>query len=201
MSKQYQPNDPYAQKAQQKGYRARSVFKLEEIQERYHLIRAGDKVLDLGAAPGSFSQLATKIVGEKGVVIGVDLKPIKPFKNRKWNFHSYEADIFKNEVYEQIEKDHQIKKFDVIVSDLAPSTTGIASVDAGRSFELNEKVLEVAQKYLKKGGYLVMKAFPGSEHSRLLQLTKAQFKLHKIFVPKAVRQSSREVYVIGLSQI
>lgn len=200
MSKTYQPNDQYAQKAQQMGYRARSVFKLEEIQERYHLIRPGDKVLDLGAAPGSFSQLATRIVGEKGVVIGVDLKPIKPFKNKKWNFYSYVGDIFEDEVYEQIEKDHQVKKFDVIISDLAPNTMGIALVDAGRSFELSEKVLEVAQKYLKKGGYLLMKSFQGSEQSRLLQLTKAQFKLHKVFTPKAVRKSSRETYVIGLSQ-
>ena len=199
--KTYQPNDKYSQKAKQLGYRARSVFKLEEIQNRFKFIKFGHKILDLGAAPGSFSQLVAKIVGDKGLVIAVDLKPIKPFKNKKWNIKTYVGDIFDDEVYKKIKKDHEIKKFDVIISDLAPSTTGIASVDAGRSFELNSKALEVSQKYLKRGGYLLLKSFPGVDQSQLLQSIKMQFSNQRIYIPKAVRKSSREVYIIAMRKL
>ena len=196
MTKSYKPQDRFFQKAKDEGYRARSVFKLEEIQKRFHLIKSGDRVLDLGAAPGSFMQYTRKIVGGKGLVIGIDLKPIKPFKQS--NMESYVGDIFDESVYKKILKENELSGFDVITSDLAPATTGIKSVDAGRSFQLNEQVLKVADHYLKSGGHVVLKAFPGADHSELIALAKRQFKQVKLFRPKVVRKSSREVYFIGL---
>jgi len=196
MPKMFNPKDKYFQKAKDEGYRARSAFKLEAIQNKFHLIRLGDKVLDLGAAPGSFMQYIQKIVGDKGLVVGIDLKEIKPFK--KLNAKSYVGDIFDEPVYRQIEQQTGVRRFDVITSDLASATTGIKSVDAGRSFQLNEQVLEVAKKHLKSGGHVVIKAFPGADHSQLIAIAKKQFKQVKPFKPEAVRRSSREVYLIGL---
>lgn len=198
MPKKYQPNDKYAKRAKEMGYRARSVFKLEEIQNQYKLIRPGDRVLDLGAAPGSFLQLISKLVVPTGLAIGVDLKIIEPFKSE--NLFTYQADIFEEEIYRLIEKEHSTSEFDVITSDLAPSTTGIKSVDAGRSFQLNEQVLLVADRYLKKGGHVLLKAFPGADHSDLQKMLKDRYKIHKTFKPNSVRSSSREIYLIGLGK-
>jgi 23S rRNA (uridine2552-2'-O)-methyltransferase len=199
MSKPYQPKDRFFQRAKEKGYRARSVFKLEEIQNRFKLICPGDRVLDLGAAPGSFMQYIRSVVGDNGLVVGVDLKPIKALG--KPNVKSYVGDIFDESVYDKIEADLGLSQFDVITSDLAPATTGIKSVDAGKSFQLNEQVLKVAEKHLKKGGNVLLKAFPGADHSDLLELLKKQFKKVQIFKPVAVRKSSREVYLVGLVRV
>jgi 23S rRNA (uridine2552-2'-O)-methyltransferase len=194
----YNPQDKYFKKAKAEGYRARSAFKLEEIQSRYHIIKSGSMVLDLGAAPGSFLQYIGKTVGQNGIAIGIDLKPIKSFANP--NIKTYEADIFDDLVYKKILNETKISQFDLITSDLAPSTSGIKSLDAGRSFMLNEQVLKVAEKFLRKGGSVLMKAFPGADHSQLLSLTKKQFSNIKIFKPQAVRKTSREIYVLGFNK-
>ncbi|MBU1018180.1 RlmE family RNA methyltransferase [Patescibacteria group bacterium] len=195
MSKVYQPQDKFFKKAKEQGYRARSAFKLQAIQDRFHLISPGDHVLDLGAAPGSFLQLVEKLVGSKGLAVGIDLKPIEDLK--KPNIKTIVGDILDDAIYQQL----GIDQFDVITSDLAPSTSGVKSVDAGRSFQLNEQVLNVAEKYLKLGGHVVMKAFPGAEHQQLLKKAKGMFKNIKTFKPEAVRKSSREEYVIGIERI
>ena len=198
MPKFYQPQDRFFKKAKEEGYRARSAYKLEEIQRRFHIVKQSDYVLDLGAAPGSFMQFISKIVGQKGIVVGIDLKPIAPFKQT--NIKTYKGDIFDDLIYKKIENETGISKFDVITSDLAPSTTGIKSLDAGRSFQLNEQVLNVAEKHLKKGGNAIMKAFPGADHSELVRLAKERFRQFKIFKPEAVRKSSREVYIICIGK-
>ncbi len=195
MTKSYNPQDKFFKKAKEQGYRARSAFKLEAIQKRFHLIRFGDKVLDLGAAPGSFLQLIEKIIGSKGLAVGIDLNPIEDLK--KPNVKTIVGDILDESIYQKF----SIDQFDVITSDLAPSTSGIKSVDAGRSFQLNEQVLKVAEKHLRPGGHVVMKAFPGAEHQQLLKKTKGMFKSIKIFKPEAVRKSSKEEYVIGLTKL
>ncbi len=199
MSKRFDPKDKYFQKAKDEGYRARSAFKLDAIQKRFKLIRSADKVLDLGAAPGSFMQIAGRIVGDKGLVVGIDLLPIKPF--RQLTMLAFEGDIFDEAVYEKVEVEAGVTLFDVITSDLAPATTGIKSVDAGRSFQLNEQVLKVSEGHLKRGGHVVMKAFPGVDHSELIRLAKKQFMHVKLFKPDAVRKSSKEVYIIGIGKL
>lgn len=199
MAKVYQPQDKFFKKAKEEGYRARSAFKLEAIQNRFKIIKPSAKVLDLGAAPGSFLQFISRVIGEKGLAVGVDLKVIESVKAS--NVFVYQGDIFDEPVFDQIEKDTGVSLFDVITSDLAPATTGVKSVDAGRSFQLNEQVLLLSDTHLKKGGHVVMKAFPGAEHDELLRLTKERFKNLKLFKPAAVRQSSREVYVVGMGRV
>lgn len=196
MAKQFEPKDKYYKQAKEQGLRARSAFKLEEIQNKFKLIKTGDKVLDLGAAPGSFLQLITKLVGEKGLVIGVDLKPIEKIKAK--NVKTYVGDIFDEALYDRITSDTGIEYFDVITSDLAPATTGIKSVDAGRSFELSKQVLAIADEYLKPNGHVLLKTFPGADQDYLLKMMKDRFESIKVFRPKAVRSSSREVYLIGM---
>ena len=195
----FNPQDRYFQKAKQGGYRARSAFKLEGIQQRFRILKAGDRVLDLGAAPGSFLQYISQIIGSKGLVVGVDLKPIKPFK--KTNIRTYKGDIFDDELYKKCIQEIDVEKFDVITSDLAPATSGIKSLDAGRSFQLNEQVINIAEKYLKPGGNLVFKAFPGPEHQQLLKKAKTMFKQIKVFKPQAVRKSSCEQYIILITRL
>ena len=192
----YLPQDKYFKKAKEQGYRARSVFKLEELQNKYHLIRPGDKVLDLGAAPGSFIQYIQKIIGKDGLLIGLDLTPIKPFSQP--NVKAYVGDIFDDKIYDMIFKNHSVRRFDVVTSDLAPATSGIKFVDAGRSFDLNCQVLKVAEKYLKSGGNLVIKAFPGADHGQLIAKARALFEMVHVVKPEAVRNTSREEYLVGL---
>ncbi len=192
----YLPQDKYFKKAKEQGYRARSVFKLEEIQNKFHLIRPGDKVLDLGAAPGSFMQYIQKIIGKDGLLIGVDLTPIKPFKQP--NVKAYAGDIFDERIYDKILTENRVHRFDVVTSDLAPATSGIKFVDAGRSFDLNMQVLNVAEQYLKPGGNLVIKAFPGADHGQLIAKARALFEKVQMTKPQAVRNTSREEYIVCL---
>jgi len=194
MSK-FDPNDKYFKRAKEEGYRARSVFKLEEIQDRFKLIKSGDNVLDLGAAPGSFLQYIAKIVGKRGSAVGVDLQKIESFKES--NIETFVGDIFDDKVYSQID----IDKFDVITSDLAPKTSGVAFMDGGRSLDLNLKVLEICEKHLKKRGSVLMKILPGFNEGELVGPAKIMFKQVKKVRPKAIRKSSGESYIVCLRKI
>ncbi len=196
--KPYQVQDKYFQMAKDEGYRARSAFKLQALQERFKILKPGDKVLDLGAAPGSFLQFIGKVIGEKGIAVGVDLKEIELFDEP--NIVTFVGDMYDEELNKKIVQESGIEIFDVITSDLAPATTGIKSVDGGQSFELNAQVLEVCKDLLKPGGHVVMKMLPGADESELIRRTKNLFKAVKRMQPDAVRSSSREVYVIGIKK-
>ena len=191
----FDTQDKYSKKAREQGYRARSVFKLEEIQEKFKLIKSGDYVLDLGAAPGSFLQLISKIVGAVGGAVGIDLEKIQSLP--ELNIKTYVGDIFDDKVYNKI----GINKFNVITSDLAPKTSGVAFLDGGRSLELNLKVLEVCEKHLKKGGNAVMKILPGFNEGELIGPAKEMFKQVKKVRPKAIRKSSGESYIVCLKKL
>jgi len=190
----FEPQDRFFKKAKDEGYRARSAYKLEAIQNKFHIIKPGDSVLDLGAAPGSFLQYISRVVGEKGSAVGIDLQEIEPFSQK--NIKTYVGDIFDDRLYKKF-----VQPFDVITSDLAPKTSGVKFMDAGRSKELDERVLEIADKYLKKGGNLVMKLLSGSDEGELLSEAKKQFKTVKKFRPEAVRKTSGEIYIICLSKL
>lgn len=195
----YQPQDPYFHKAKQAGYRARSVYKLEAIQERFQLLKPGDWVLDLGSAPGSFLQYIGGIIGPGGVAVGIDLIPIKPFKKK--NIFTRMVDVTKEADLEASLTSLRATQFNVITSDMAPNTSGIRFVDGGRSEELNLHALRIAQKHLAQGGHLLLKLLPGVNEGVLIKPMKELFRTVRRFRPPAVRKSSGECYLVGLHRI
>lgn len=204
MPKPYNPQDRYFKKAKEEGYKARSAFKLQEIQEKFRVMRQGDTILDLGAAPGSFLQYTSKIVGPKGAALGLDLQEIEV---KLPNVKTAVCDIFDDEMLNGLVEQffhaksvpgHNLKQqlFNVILSDLAPRTSGVKDIDQWKSVELCIQVVEIAKKWLKPHGNLVMKIFQGADFDEFLRETKKKFKTVKITKPKAVRDRSFEVYLV-----
>ena len=196
MPQRYNPQDRYFKKAKEQGYRARSVFKLEEIQQKFKLIKPGDHVLDLGSAPGSFLQYIAKIIGEKGLAIGLDLQTIKPLPYSQ--VKTFQVDLLDLPAVEKILRHQQ---FEVITADLAPNTSGIKDLDQGRSVELNEAALVLAQIYLKNRGNLILKIFVGEDFQPFWKKFKRSFLKSTIFTPQATRESSKEVYLVGMGKV
>lgn len=184
--------DKWAKKAKEKGYPARSVFKLMEIQEKYKIIKKGSIVLDLGASPGSWSKYVLNITGEKGKVIGIDILPVKISHP---NFYFIQKDVFKLE--DEDFKVLGLEKFDVILSDMAPKTTGDKFGDHIRSVRLAERALELAKNYLKEGGSFVVKVFEGKEISNFKNKIEKCFNSVKFFKPKSSRKESKEIFIIA----
>lgn len=184
--------DKWAKKAKEKGYPARSVFKLMEIQERYKIINKENTILDLGASPGSWSKYTLSLVGEKGKVVGVDLLPVKISHP---NFYFIQKDVF--ELEDKDFKTLGIEKFDVILSDMAPKTTGDKFGDHVRSLRLAEKALELAKNYLKEGGSFVVKVFEGEKLPQFKKQIEKCFKSVKFFKPKSSRKESKEIFIIA----
>lgn len=196
MPKPFNPKDRYFHKAKEEGYRARSAFKLEEIQERFKVLKKGYKVLDLGAAPGSFLQYTSKIIGDKGFALGLDLQEIVDL--HETNIQTAVCDISDSEQVRDIIKERGVPKWDVIVSDIAPATTGIKDVDQARSIELSYHALDIANIYLKQGGNIVLKVFQGEDFADFMKEVKSMFKKVSCYKPKATRDRSKETYVVGL---
>lgn len=192
MLREKSKKDFYTQKAKEEGYPARSVYKLQEIDEKYHLIKKGDMVLDLGSAPGSWLSYISKKIGQSGRVLGVDIVDIKiPIQNnmvflKKNILELTDSDFMKFNV-----------KYNVIVSDLAPKTSGIKFVDAGKSLELCEKSFETARKILTTGGNFLCKIFEGELTDKFFNKIKKNFKFAKRFKPRASRKESKEIFIIG----
>jgi 23S rRNA (uridine2552-2'-O)-methyltransferase len=190
IAKQKPWQDHYSQQAKRERYPARSVYKLEEIQKKHRPIKKGDKVLDLGCAPGSWLLYTAKLTGPKGRVIGVDLKPVSIQASPCINI--IYADVFTLDVA-SLEKD-----FNVVLSDMAPATTGHKTVDAARSYNLCEAALKIAQNILLPSGSFVCKIFQGPDFNPFLDDVRSGFKKLKIFKPQSSRKASKEIYVIGL---
>lgn len=184
--------DRYFWKAKTQGLRARSAFKLEEIQQKYHFVRNGDRVLDLGAAPGGFLQLLQQWVGLQGSVFGVDLTPIAHIGE---NVTTTVQDIFD---LPGMTKVFGTKKFSIITSDLAPKTTGIKEIDQERSVELNEQAVLIAHHFLQPGGHLLLKIFRGQSFDPFLKKLRPLFRDVHCIKPQASRDRSREIYILGL---
>ncbi len=188
--------DHFFRKAKKQNYLARAVYKLEEIQKRFKILRAGDRVLDLGAAPGSWIQLTGPIVGGGGLVVGIDLKPIEHA------FPKYvltiQGDIFDNGFVESALGGHL--PFNVVLSDMAPATSGIKAADAARSALLFERAFEVALWALAPGGVFLAKLFHGSEFHRLLAEVKKKFAVTRVVRPEATRKQSREIYILAMNK-
>lgn len=186
--------DEYYKKAKKLGYRSRAAFKLIEACKKHNLIKPGEKVLDIGCAPGGWLQVASQKVGPKGLVIGVDIKQIKPLPNKNIKF--IKGDILQNETIEKILKEAK-GKFDTIISDASPNISGIWELDHARQMQLSEKILEQCPKLLKPGGNLFLKAFQGNLLNQFTENLKTKFQTVKYFKPKASKPKSSEIYIIA----
>jgi 23S rRNA (uridine2552-2'-O)-methyltransferase len=191
--KNNQWQDHYTRRAQKERYPARSVYKLQEIQQKHSLIKKGHKILDLGCAPGSWLVYAAKLAGAKGRVIGIDLTPVEIQVPPQVQILT--ADVFSLDV-ESLDKN-----FHVVLSDMAPATTGHKAVDAARSFNLCETALLIAQKVLLPGGHFVCKIFQGDDFKQFQDTVKTAFHRLDIFKPRSSRKASKEIYIIGLDLI
>jgi 23S rRNA (uridine2552-2'-O)-methyltransferase len=193
MPKPYTPNDKWSRLATEEGYRARSVYKLKELDERFRLFKKGMTVLDLGAAPGSWLQYAAEKVGPKGVLIGLDLQEMEEIEGP---VHLFQTDITDLSAVENVLAQCDVTRVDVVISDLAPKTSGIKDVDQWRSIELSQAVEEVAKHILAPGGKCVMKILRGADFDEFFLELKKNWKDVKIQHVKASRDRSREVYVV-----
>ncbi len=187
--------DHYSRRAKKERFPARSVFKLQEIQSKYHLIKKGDKVLDLGCAPGSWLLYAANLTGNKGQVVGIDLKPVDEKVPPHVSIYNGDILTLDDRFFESLGKD-----FNVVVSDMSPATTGNKHVDSARSFNLCQAALSIAQTLLIPGGSFVCKIFQGEDFKEFSDSVRSVFKSHKIFKPQASRKASKEIYIIGLGK-
>lgn len=183
----------FYKEAKRAGYRARSAYKLKQIQSKFNILNQGDIVIDLGAAPGGWSQVAKEIVGENGTVIGIDLSPIKPVSGIIFLQGDLTQKTSLLEILQLIDQE----KADVVLSDMSPDISGNYSVDHAQSIFLSEKALSTAEFILKPNGNFVCKVFSGEDLSNFIVQVKEKFEFVKQFNPDASRNSSSEVYIIA----
>jgi 23S rRNA (uridine2552-2'-O)-methyltransferase len=195
-------NDPYVRLAQKEGYRARAAYKLKEIDESLSLIKPGQLVVDLGSAPGAWSQYlrrkfspAGAAAGElNGTIVALDILPMEPVEGVLF----LQGDFREPAVLARLAQTLQGRKADVVVSDMAPNLSGIESADAARIEHLVELAIEFAQAHMKPEGALVAKVFHGSGYSQLVKLFKETFRVVKPLKPKASRDKSSETFLVGI---
>ena len=186
--------EEYYKKAKQHDYRSRASFKLLQLNRKYKIIKNGDSVVDLGAAPGGWSQVALELVGEDGLVIAVDLNWIKPFPEE--NFWAIKGDFTAEETLEEIRRTLQ-GKAQVVISDAAPKLSGIKDLDQLRSIDLAQTVLLICDDVLKYKGNMVMKVFQGEGYPELLKEVKRKFQTVRTTKPPSSRKKSGEMYVVA----
>ncbi len=186
-------DDPYVKKAQQKGYRSRATFKLEEIDQKDKLIRNGMSVVDLGSAPVGWSDYALHRVGDKGKVIALDILPMTPLTG----VHFIEGDFREDHVLEQLNEVLAGQSIDLVLSDMAPNMTGVGAIDQPGSMYLVELALDFAINNLSKQGDFLVKVFQGEGFDEFLKSMRAHFNKVITRKPDASRARSREVYLLG----
>ncbi len=193
----YQPKDYFFRKAKEEGLRARSAFKIDEIAKRFSIFKKGQTVVDLGAAPGGFLQIILNEVGPTGHVVGVDLAAIKPLGRP--NVKTAVMDVLADDFAQQLEALHP-GPVDVVVSDLAPKTTGIKDVDEARSLRLAGIALDVSRARGRQGGHFIAKLFMGGDFEQFRTDIRALFSDVKVVRPEATRGASMEIYLVGLKK-
>ncbi len=186
-------NDTYVKQAQKAGYRSRAAFKLLEIQEKDRIFRPGMRVVDLGAAPGGWSQIARDLVGEKGQVIALDSLPMDPIAGVSF----VEGDFREAEPLEELRNLLGGERLDLVISDMAPNVTGMASVDQPRAIYLCELALDFARESLRPGGGFVVKVFQGEGFDEFLKTVRQAFGRVVSRKPDASRAKSREIYLVA----
>jgi len=183
--------DPFVKQANKEGLRSRAVYKLLEIQKKRQLINPGDKVLDLGSAPGAWSEALVKMVRPSGMVVSCDLLDMKPISGVSF----VKGDFLCEKTHTEIKV--FCEKFNVIVSDMAPNLTGTPIVDQANMMKLIKQVMIFSKIHLDNGGSLLVKCFSGSQFEEANQIFKSSFRRVKVFKPDASRQASKEIYLIG----
>jgi 23S rRNA (uridine2552-2'-O)-methyltransferase len=200
-------NDTYVKLAKKEGYRARAAYKLKEIDETFALIKPGHLVVDLGSAPGAWSQYVRRklspktataggaAVGElNGHIIALDILPMEPVEGVVF----LQGDFREPDMLQRLTDEMQSRQADVVVSDMAPNLSGIASADAARIIELIELAVEFSQTHLKPQGALVVKVFHGHAYNEIVKLFKQSFQVVKPIKPKASRDKSSETFIVGI---
>lgn len=195
-------NDPYVKLAHKEGYRARAAFKLKEIDENFHLIKPGHLVVDLGSAPGAWSQYVRRKLSPGGAAVGalngaiiaLDLLPMEPVEGVQF----LQGDFQEQAVLERLQQAMGGRRADVVVSDMAPNLSGLASVDTARVAALVELAIDFCTEHLKPEGALVTKVFHGGGYSQLVDLFRAHFRIVKPYKPKASRDRSSETFLVGI---
>ena len=187
-------DDFYVQKAQKEGYRARAAYKLLEINEKTNLIKKGMTVVDLGSAPGSWSQVAGQLVGDSGTLIASDILPMDTLENVTF----IQGDFREEAVFNQIMDEVGGRRVDVVLSDIAPNTSGMAAVDQPRMMYLCELAVDFALKVLPEGGALIMKVFQGEGSQELRAQMQKQFSKIKSIKPAASRPRSKEMFWVAI---
>ncbi len=187
--------DHYTRQARKDKYPARSVYKLKEIQQKNRVIRKGDAVLDLGCAPGSWLKYAAELTGPTGRIVGIDLQPVTIDLPEQ-------VTVLTGDIFEMLDdlKEKAGSGYQVVLSDMAPATTGNKHVDATRSMGLSEAALYVACEVLKPGGRFICKIFQGPDFKAFTDEVRKSFKKQKLFKPRSSRKASREIFIIGLDR-
>lgn len=191
----FKVQDHYFKKAKKDEFVARSVYKLEEIDKRFKVIRTADNVVDLGYHPGSWIQYTSKKIGPNGSVVGIDIRSLNKQLCHLKNVRLYEMDIFDVRTTQDLGVED---KFDVVLSDMAPNTTGIKSVDQDRSLNLIEMVFSLYPVFLKVGGNSVVKVFDSSQAQQFLKSNRKRFEAFHFLKPKSTRSVSKEFFVVGI---
>ena len=185
-----QKRDIYVRQSKIEGYRARSAYKLIEIDKKFKIFRDGMNVIDIGAAPGSWSQYASKVI-KSGKIVSIDLKSMEKIKNTI----QIKGDFTSNEVQNQI-KSYLVKKSEVVMSDMAVNTTGIKNLDSIQTGELCKEALIFSKEVISKNGFFISKIFMGSTFNEIVALAKKIFREVKVFKPKSSRKDSKESFII-----
>ena len=193
---QNRKRDYYYKKAKEEKYRSRASYKLSQAVNKYHFMKRGDVVVDLGAAPGGWVQVAKKIVGNRGYVLGVDLEPIEPFPQA--NVRTIVGDITETETLQQI-LDFLPRKADVVISDASPNISGIWEVDHARQIDLSNQALKMALEVLGPSGNFFVKVFEGDMLGDFIRTVERHFEVVRVIKPKASRAKSSELFILGMN--
>lgn len=186
--------EQYYTLAKKTGFRSRAAYKLLQLNEKYNVIRRGDYVLDLGAAPGGWSQVASLISGKGGFILGMDITKIEPFENAVF----IQEDIAKTkEALEKIKHASKNRKFNAVISDALPNISGVRSIDHELSIELALNSFKIAKKVLNEGGNFLVKVFNGEHFKELFDKIKKDFRFAKASKPQASRKESAEIYIVA----
>ncbi|WFE68067.1 23S rRNA (uridine(2552)-2'-O)-methyltransferase RlmE [Thiomicrospira sp. R3] len=189
-------DDPYVLKAQKEGWRSRAIYKLQELDEKDQLFKSGMTVVDLGAAPGGWSQWAAQQIGQEGRVFALDILPVEPYAGVQF----IQGDFREDDVYQQLLDALAGREVDLVMSDMAPNMSGNKAVDIPRAMHLVELTLELAEQVLKPGGNVLMKVFQGEGYEKLLNDVKSKYIKALTRKPKASRARSKEIYLLGVGK-